>query len=406
MESFEQALSAHAHLPGQRDTIEQAIDLRLALRTALRPLGEFGRILEYLREAEALAEALDDPRRLGQVRRFLAAHFYLIGEHAQAIAAAQRALTLAASGGEVVLHALANRYLGGAYEALGDYRRAIDCFTQTVVPFEGARRHERFGQVFLPAVLARVHLATCHAELGMFAEGRMHGDEGLQLAEAAAHPASLMIALAGVGLLALRQGDVSRALPRLERAMALCQEANFPVYRPTMAAALGAAYTLDGCIAEAVELLTPAMGQITAMERVEGQVQCHLALGEAQLLAGRLEEAQTQAERAQALAQAHQERGRQAYARRLLGEIAARRERLEVEEAEAYYQQALALAEALGMRPLQAHCHLGLGTLYTKIDQREPARAELSAALDLYRAMDMTFWLPQAEAALAQVEGQ
>jgi hypothetical protein len=68
-----------------------------------------------------------------------------------------------------------------------------------------------------------------------------------------------------------------------------------------------------------------------------------------------------------------------------------------------YYQQALTLADELGMRPLQAHCHLGLGTLYAKIDRREQARVELSAAMALYRAMDMTFWLLQAEAALAQV---
>ena len=58
------------------------------------------------------------------------------------------------------------------------------------------------------------------------------------------------------------------------------------------------------------------------------------------------------------------------------------------------------------MRPLVAHCHLGLGTLYTRTGQREQARAALSAAIDLYRAMEMTFWLPQAEAALAQVEAQ
>jgi hypothetical protein len=55
------------------------------------------------------------------------------------------------------------------------------------------------------------------------------------------------------------------------------------------------------------------------------------------------------------------------------------------------------------MRPLQAHCHLSLGTLYVKTDQREQARTETSMAIELYRAMDMTFWLPQAEAALAQV---
>jgi hypothetical protein len=58
------------------------------------------------------------------------------------------------------------------------------------------------------------------------------------------------------------------------------------------------------------------------------------------------------------------------------------------------------------MRPLVAHCHLGLGTLYGKTGRPEQARAELCAAIDLYRTMDMTFWLPQAKAALAQAEGR
>ena len=71
--------------------------------------------------------------------------------------------------------------------------------------------------------------------------------------------------------------------------------------------------------------------------------------------------------------------------------------------AEAHYRQALALAEELRMRPLQAHCHHGLGLLSLKMGQREQAHTELSACIALYRAMDMTFWLPQTEAALAQV---
>jgi len=95
-------------------------------------------------------------------------------------------------------------------------------------------------------------------------------------------------------------------------------------------------------------------------------------------------------------------RGNEAYALRLLGEIAARREPPERERAEAHYRQAHALAEELGMRPLMAHCHLGLGKLYGKSGRRAEARAELSVAVDLYRAMEMTFWLPQTEAALAQ----
>jgi hypothetical protein len=74
--------------------------------------------------------------------------------------------------------------------------------------------------------------------------------------------------------------------------------------------------------------------------------------------------------------------------------------------ASTYYQQALTLAEELGMRPLMAHCHLGLGQVYSQMAQREQTRAALSAALTLYRTMQMPFWVSQAEAARAQVPGQ
>jgi MalT-like TPR region len=87
-----------------------------------------------------------------------------------------------------------------------------------------------------------------------------------------------------------------------------------------------------------------------------------------------------------------------------LGAVLAHTAPPDVALAEAHYQQALDLANELGMRPLMAHCHLDLGTLYAKINCPEPARAELSTAIELYRSMDMTFWLPQAEAALARVE--
>jgi predicted ATPase len=115
---FEQALSALPHLPEQRDTLAQAVDLRLALRTALGPSGNLGRSLPYLREAESLAMSLDDSRRLGWVLLFLASHCNQVGAYDQAIAAAQRALALAAAGGDVVLRA--NQYLGQAYEAQGN----------------------------------------------------------------------------------------------------------------------------------------------------------------------------------------------------------------------------------------------------------------------------------------------
>src|SRR5262249_27906937 len=159
----------------------QAIDLRLALRSALVPSGDLGRVLVYLREAEALAAALDDPRRLGQASGFLADHFRLMGAYDQSIAAAQRAIALATADGAVVQEALAHFNLGTAYHDQGDYCRAIDCLRQAVPALDGAQHRERFGQVFLPAVNACTLLAVCHAELGTFAEGRTLGDEGLRI---------------------------------------------------------------------------------------------------------------------------------------------------------------------------------------------------------------------------------
>jgi prevent-host-death family protein len=159
-----------------------------------------------------------------------------MGAYDQAIATAQRALALATASGEVVLQGLANVRLGEAYHAQGDYRRAIDCYGRTVACLDGTRRRERFGLGYLPSVLVRAFLAWCHAELGTFAEGRALGDEGLRIAKSVAHPASLMNALWGIGLLALLQGDLPRALPQLERAIGICQEADLPAFFPRVAA--------------------------------------------------------------------------------------------------------------------------------------------------------------------------
>jgi tetratricopeptide (TPR) repeat protein len=403
VEYFEQALSALPHLPETRDTREQAIDLRLALRNALFALGDSERILGYLRDAEILAAALDDSRRLGRVSGLLSQHFIRRGAPDQAIAASQRALAFASASGDAVSHAMANSSLGQAYQLQGDYRRAIDCFEQTMAFFDGARRHERFGQLFFPAVSSRARLATCHAELGTFSEGRVLAEEGRQIAEAVHHPGSLMLAAWGDGLLALRQGDLRRALLLLERAVGLCHEADQPSFFSRLAAPLGAAYTLSGRVADAMPLLMQAMEQITAMDLVGFQARCCLPLGEAHPLAGRLEEAHILAEQALTLARTHQERGHEAYALRLRGDIAAQRAPPDIDQAAAHYRQAFALAEELGMRPLQAYCHHGLGMLYATTGQRAQARAALTTAIELYRAMDMTFWLPQAEAALARV---
>jgi tetratricopeptide (TPR) repeat protein len=168
---------------------------------------------------------------------------------------------------------------------------------------------------------------------------------------------------------------------------------------------LGAAYTLAGRVDDAIPLLTQAVeAQSTATEgESSGMMHCRLSLGEAQMLAGHLEEAHARAEQALTFARTYQRRGLQAYVLRLLGEIAARRKPLEGVRAAESYHQARALADELGMRPLVAHCHAGLGTLYAQTGHHEQARVELAAAMARYRAMEMTFWLSHTEAAVAQV---
>jgi L-ribulose-5-phosphate 3-epimerase UlaE len=124
------------------------------------------------------------------------------------------------------------------------------------------------------------------------------------------------------------------------------------------------------------------------------------------VLAGCLEEAQALAEQTLALARDHRQRGVQAYALCLLGEIAGRRDPADAARAVTFYRQALVLAEDLGMRPLQAHCHRGLGTARLGMERRAEARTELTAAMALYRAMDMTLWLPEVDSSLVAVEGR
>jgi tetratricopeptide (TPR) repeat protein len=265
---------------------------------------------------------------------------------------------------------------------------------------------ERFGMIGLPAVASRAWLSRCLAELGAFPEASTHGEEAVRIAEAVDHPNSLIVAYLGVGFLSLRQRNLSRAISVLERGLDLCRVFNILLWFPETAAALGCAYACAGRITEALPLLEEAEQRDVAMGTTGGYALRVGYLSEAYLLAGRMQEAAQLAERALDLARAHKERGHEAWALRLLGEITAHQAPLEIESAEAHYRQALALAEELGMRPLVANCHLGLGTLHSRTGKVDQAHTDLAAAMALYRAMEMTFWLPQAEAALTQVEGE
>jgi len=400
MACFEQALTALPRVPENQTQREQAIDLRLDMRNVLIALGDFRRMFALLSEAETLAQALEDHQRLGWVSAYLNPYFFNLGDLHRAIETAQRALTIAQSSGDFALEMMATFFSGLPYMPLGDYQQAAYYHRKNVEALTGAWLYEHFGEPGLPSVFCRAFLAWGLAELGAFAEGLGYGTEAVQIAQTVEQPFSLGHAYFGIGMLHLRKGDFQSAIAALEQGLHMCQTGDIQLVLPWVASSLGYVYALSGRLQEALPLLEQAVEQSARMQQMVFYPLWMAHLSEAYVLSSRLEDARQRAEQALALSRDYKQRSYEAYVRRLLGEIAAHCEPLEVEPAEAYYHQALALADELGMRPLLAHCHFGLGILYNRISRPEQARTELSAAIELYRAMEMTFWLERAEIAL------
>jgi tetratricopeptide (TPR) repeat protein len=250
----------------------------------------------------------------------------------------------------------------------------------------------------LVPVFARIYLAYCLADMGAFREGLAYGDEGTRLAESADDAYSLIFASCGVGTLHLLQGDVEPAITTLERGLTLCRTLTVPVALPLIACALGAAYSLAGRWGDAIALLEEGAREGLAIGRLGGHSLLIFRLGEAYLRAGRLDEADDAARRALLMAREKRERGHEAYALHLLGEVVARRTPEDVSTAEAALRQASALAEELSMRPLLAHCHVSRARLECRAGRAASARPLFAAATASFRNLEMPFWLEQAEA--------
>ena len=393
---FKQALLAWFHLPATREAQEQAIDLRFELRNALWSLGAFEEILAHLRDAERLAKTLADPRRIGWVSVYMSASLWQIGRSAEARTSAQTTLTIAETLGDLALEVAGNFYLGCAYVTSGDYRQAETLFLKIAESLAGDLSRERYGLHFFPAVVSRSWLVWALAERGEFDRGIAHGQEAVRLAEELGHPFSQAHIYYDLGYLYGVKGDFDRAVGALERAFALVREWKLTFMSPFIVGFLGHVYALSGRVDEGMSLLQKALTEYDNIGLGLFRSLVCVQLGKASLLATRVEAASTTTERALELARKRAERGHEAHALHLLGEIAAHREPPDAETAQSHYREALALAETLGMRPLVAHCHFGLGRLYGRQDRCQKADEHAAKAVAMYGDMCMHFSHGQA----------
>jgi len=275
---------------------------------------------------------------------------------------------------------------------------AIELARRNVTLLQGDLVRERFGMALLPGVYSRTVLVWSLAELGDFAEAVEVGREAIRIAETVDHPYTLVFACLGLGTAHLRRGEFDDAIVHLGRAVQTCRTGDAAALFALVASHLAPAYCLTGRADAALDLLKEAIEQAIAIGDPFGHWLRAAGRAQAYLLVGRAAEALSLAQRAVEISKAVKGRALTGWALRLMGEAAAAQTPPLVEEAEAAYREALKMAQEMGMRPLVARCHQGLGLLYRRTGTRDQAQEHLNIAAAMYREMDMRFWLEQAEA--------
>jgi class 3 adenylate cyclase/tetratricopeptide (TPR) repeat protein len=389
---LEQALQALTHLPEGRAKLEQAIDIRLELRPPLLQLGRLQEVLQLSKEAEQLGGELGDESRLARVYSYLVNYHYLNGEPDLAIDYGERCLRIADASQDLALQALARGYLGLSCHVQGQYRRAELILRENVEALARARGTAA-DQSAIAYVTSSGWLAFTLTELGDFHPADACIDEALRVADAAGHVWGQTIARTLAGLVWLRRGHLDRALALLQTSLDACRENHLDVWRPLPASLLGLALALSGRVAEAMPLLEDGvhLSEVLGVNAYLALWALHLAEG--LMAAGEGERARETARRALDLAIAHKERGHQAWAWRLLGDLAAHGVASGRDEAERHYRQALDLAEELRMQPVVAHAHLGLGRVLRLAGERGRAEEHLVTAFKLFQGMDVPYWV-------------
>jgi tetratricopeptide (TPR) repeat protein len=404
--SFEGALAAIAHLPQSLETQAVAVDLTIGLARSRLDLGEVDRALDVGQRALTLAEALGDGARLFGATARLMVIRHTAGDVAGAVVLGEAALANARAPADEIGHLRVRAFLAGAYNSLGNYHRAIELCERNRAALESdAVARPRIADIGEhPGVRLYANLAGALSAIGDFSRAIAAAEEGARLGVAAATVMDRLWVLRGQIVPAVMRGHYTTALPLIEKGLGLARELNISTWQPIFAGMLGTVYARTGRLEEGLRLLEEAAIQAETSQRPA--VATNLARqSEALLLAGRPRDARAVAQRGLEGARARGQRGNEAACLWLLSEAEASGDPPDADAAKTHLEQALTLATELGMRPLVAHCHLGLARLYRRTGKREQAQEHLTAATTMYREMGMTYWLEKAEAELVRASG-
>jgi DNA-binding SARP family transcriptional activator len=397
---FERALVAADHLPRTPRTTRESTDVRLRLVEALIQLAEYGRALHLIEEAERASGAMGDRRLLGTAAIHRSTLHGYLAEWARAQSAGELAVAIADELGDTALGLSATGRLAQVCLEIDDIPRAIHLLRRNLEALDRSTAGHAGGAE--PATLMRASalnsLARACAFIGRFSEATGHGREAVRLAETMS-PLGIVVACHGLGFVYLHQGELAAAIAMLERGMDVARQGEYSTWWSTSAAGLGRAYTLAGRVPEGLALLEEAVARDEALRIFTRHAARVRQLGEAYLMGGRLREAKACARRALDLARTHHEGRDEAWALTFVAQIAGEHEPVAIDRTEDLYRQARERAAALGLRPLVAHCHLGLGLAYRRAGNARAALAELTEAATEFGAMDMGFWLDKASAA-------
>jgi tetratricopeptide (TPR) repeat protein len=327
-------------------------------------------------------------------------YFRQTGKFLDASTYSERAYAIADELHNVPLKLAASQYLGLTYHALGDSARAAQLLRVVVeTPQDDAVTGEWRTQAGTRAGFLAVNLAWLArslADTGHFDEALAYGRQGLELAEGLGTPYSMAATTFALGSVHGMRGELAAAIPLLERSRATTRDWNITLYECHALRALGSAYVRAGRVDEGLTLLRDSAAAVEARSLAVQHARVMAVLGEASLLAGRLDEAAAAATRALSLARTRGQLGDEATALAVLGQIALATTPPDRDAAEDHYRAALARGVELGMRPLQARCHLGLGHLYLEAGQTTQAEEHLTAGATLCCEMNMPLLLGQA----------